>query len=49
MKELIGYCHICKKEIHCLDGFLNGIIDEQTKSIVCFSCIDSYQEKSQNQ
>ncbi|QOR69059.1 hypothetical protein IM538_05205 [Cytobacillus suaedae] len=48
MEEHIGYCQQCKKEIHCLNGFFNGIVDDQTKTILCFTCADSFNEKSQN-
>ncbi|WP_459994017.1 hypothetical protein [Priestia megaterium] len=26
MEEFIGSCTICKKEIYCINGFLNGLI-----------------------
>ncbi|MEH7373442.1 MULTISPECIES: hypothetical protein [Bacillaceae] len=37
MKELIGKCKCCSKEIYCLDGFFNGIHTEE-KEIYCFEC-----------
>lgn len=37
MKELVGYCSVCGKEVFCLDGFFNGIVTEK-KEIVCFDC-----------
>ena len=37
MKELIGPCTMCGKEIYCLDGFLNGVIQEDG-TVVCFDC-----------
>ncbi|MFD2445801.1 hypothetical protein ACFSO7_17725 [Bacillus sp. CGMCC 1.16607] len=40
MKELIGKCSICQKELFCLDGFFNGIILE-TKELLCFDCHNS--------
>ncbi|WP_310362674.1 hypothetical protein [Neobacillus drentensis] len=39
MKELIGSCKSCNKEIHCLDGFFNGIHTEE-KEIYCFECYE---------
>lgn len=37
MKELVGTCSICNKEIYCENGFFNGVInDDQT--ILCFTC-----------
>jgi hypothetical protein len=43
MKELVGNCCECKKEIYCLDGFLNGVVKD--KNIYCFECFDSANEK----
>ncbi|MBP1992731.1 hypothetical protein J2Z66_004344 [Paenibacillus eucommiae] len=37
MKELVGYCKKCEKEIYCIDGFLNGLIQEDS-SMICFKC-----------
>ena len=37
MKELVGQCHICNKDVYCLDGFLNGVIDDKGK-LVCMEC-----------
>lgn len=39
MKELVGYCHKCGKEIFCLDGFFNGI-HVDGKQINCFPCAE---------
>jgi hypothetical protein len=38
MKEQVGICAKCKKTIYCMDGFLNGIIDEEN-ILYCFSCL----------
>ncbi len=38
MKELVGTCTICQKEIYCLDGFLNGIF--QNEKLYCFNCFE---------
>jgi hypothetical protein len=45
MKELIGYCTSCEKEIYCLEGFFNGIQSNDLK-IYCFECYESNQEKN---
>lgn len=37
MKELVGTCEACKKEVYCLNGFLNGIVKEDGK-LLCFEC-----------
>lgn len=37
MEEFIGGCIICKKEIYCINGFLNGIIHPDG-TLRCFSC-----------
>lgn len=37
MKELVGKCAICDKDIYCLDGFFNGAVQEDG-SIICFEC-----------
>jgi hypothetical protein len=37
MKELVGQCSVCHKEIYCLEGFLNGVILEN-KDLICFEC-----------
>ncbi|MCM3588766.1 hypothetical protein M3182_24245 [Mesobacillus maritimus] len=49
MKEHIGYCHQCGKEIFCLDGFFNGI-HLNSKKILCFKCAeqDSALKEEQN-
>ncbi|MGC4375369.1 hypothetical protein WD019_00315 [Fictibacillus sp. Mic-4] len=39
MKELIGNCSLCGKAIYCLDGFFNGVYQEDGK-IVCFDCFE---------
>ncbi|WP_181833229.1 hypothetical protein [Bacillus taeanensis] len=37
MKELVGCCVSCGKEIYCQNGFLNGVIrDDQL--LQCFPC-----------
>jgi hypothetical protein len=37
MKELVGYCTLCSKEIYCLDGFFNGVQSDDRK-MYCFEC-----------
>jgi hypothetical protein len=47
MKELIGMCKCCSKEIYCLDGFFNGIHTEE-KEIYCFQCYENLTKKKEN-
>jgi hypothetical protein len=37
LRELVGECQECKKEIYCENGFFNGIVKEDGK-ITCFDC-----------
>jgi hypothetical protein len=37
MKEHVGVCHMCNKDIYCLDGFLIGITDNEGR-LVCLEC-----------
>jgi hypothetical protein len=37
MKEHVGLCHMCNKDIFCLDGFLNGMVDDEGR-LTCFDC-----------
>jgi hypothetical protein len=39
VKELVGYCENCKRQVFCLNGFLDGV-NEQGK-LLCFSCADN--------
>ena len=43
MRELVGQCTCCRKEVYCLDGFLNGVYVQ--KEIYCFHCYEEYDEK----
>jgi hypothetical protein len=45
VRELVGKCIKCEKDLFCLDGFFNGIILEN-KAILCFEC--SEEEKNNN-
>ncbi|MFS0590449.1 hypothetical protein AB1L05_02490 [Cytobacillus horneckiae] len=36
MKELVGNCCNCKKDIYCMDGFLHGTVVNGL--LYCFSC-----------
>ncbi|MGM9985775.1 MAG: hypothetical protein ACI35O_00980 [Bacillaceae bacterium] len=44
MKEFVGYCANCKKEIHCLDGFINGVVMTKKDILLCFECADNKKE-----
>jgi hypothetical protein len=47
LKELVGTCKCCKKEVYCLDGFFNGILTEE-KETFCFECHESLSKKEEN-
>lgn len=49
MKELVGSCKCCGKEIFCLGGFFNGVImeDQQTFCFACYEAISKEKEKPQ--
>ncbi|WP_198546737.1 hypothetical protein [Alteribacter populi] len=36
MKEVVGNCSQCGREIYCMDGFLNGVY--QDNHLYCFEC-----------
>ncbi|MBB3131872.1 alpha-D-ribose 1-methylphosphonate 5-phosphate C-P lyase [Paenibacillus rhizosphaerae] len=39
MREWIGKCRDCGKDIYCENGFLNGVVlDDQ--SLKCFACAE---------
>ncbi|MGG4032962.1 hypothetical protein ABEV74_04510 [Paenibacillus cisolokensis] len=40
MRELVGECEVCRKEIYCEDGFLNGRLDEGGR-LTCFACAEA--------
>jgi len=39
MVEKVGICIECRKTIYCIDGFLNGELNDQTE-LICFQCFD---------
>ncbi|WP_281252732.1 hypothetical protein [Halobacillus hunanensis] len=43
MKEHVGECSLCEKEIYCLDGFLDGEVSED-KTLYCFECAAKQEE-----
>ncbi len=47
MKEYIGCCLYCKKEIYCLDGFFNGVHTE-TKDLLCFDCFEKQEKQKED-
>ncbi|MED3563339.1 MULTISPECIES: hypothetical protein [Bacillus] len=47
MRELVGTCKCCNKEIYCLDGFFNGIHTDD-KKIYCFECYETAKKKEEN-
>jgi hypothetical protein len=42
--EHVGVCHRCNKDIYCLNGFLNGIIDDEGR-LTCLDCSHKEQGK----
>ncbi len=44
MRELIGNCASCNKEVYCNGGFLDGVIQEN-KSLLCFTCYKKIKKK----
>lgn len=47
VKELVGVCHTCRKDVFCLDGFLNGVYSDN-KEIYCFACYEKLDLKKEN-
>jgi hypothetical protein len=45
VKELVGRCSCCGKELFCLDGFFNGIYTKD-KKIICFECESQLKENN---
>lgn len=35
MREPVGHCYYCDREIYCHDGFLNGYTDQEGR-LSCF-------------
>ncbi|WP_442594423.1 hypothetical protein [Neobacillus sp. D3-1R] len=48
MKEYIGKCSNCQKDMYCLEGFFNGIVLEN-KEIICFDCHEKVENKENPQ
>lgn len=46
MKELVSTCYECGKKLYCLDGFFNGVVTKEKKTL-CFDCTEQ-KEKSAN-
>ncbi|WP_264191537.1 hypothetical protein [Metabacillus litoralis] len=38
MVEKVGVCIKCKKTVYCIDGFLNGVVNDGM--VNCFECLD---------
>ncbi|SFQ81494.1 MULTISPECIES: hypothetical protein [unclassified Bacillus (in: firmicutes)] len=47
MKEFIGKCKTCGKELFCLEGFFNGVVNED-KTVSCFECMEQQNKISVN-
>jgi hypothetical protein len=48
MKELVGCCTSCNKEVFCLDGFLNGVVTDKKGVILCFDCFHEQEQIEKN-
>ncbi|WHX99044.1 hypothetical protein [Neobacillus sp. DY30] len=46
MKELVGHCITCSKEIFCLEGFFNGVLADDRK-MYCYECYESNKKSPQ--
>lgn len=42
MQEYVGVCRQCNKAIYCFDGFINGVVDEESR-LTCFECSEEKQ------
>jgi len=47
MKELVGTCKCCDKEVYCLGGFFNGVVSDN-KEIYCFDCYEELMNTENN-
>ena len=43
MRELVGTCKSCGKNLYCMDGFFNGVYNDSQETL-CFDCCEE-QEK----
>ncbi|MFC0415395.1 hypothetical protein ACFFHH_07970 [Cytobacillus solani] len=39
MRELVSKCHLCGKDLYCIDGFFNGIHTDEQQTL-CFDCAE---------
>ncbi|WP_179281435.1 hypothetical protein [Paenibacillus sp. XY044] len=46
MREWIGKCRDCGRDIYCENGFLNGVVLED-QSLKCFGCAE--QQDAENE
>jgi hypothetical protein len=44
MKELVGSCYECGKNLYCLDGFFHGVYTDEQQTL-CYDC-SGQKEKS---
>jgi len=45
MKERVGRCHSCQREVYCMMGFFQGVI-ENNGEIFCFDCYEKKEKES---
>lgn len=47
MREFIGNCADCGKDLYCLDGFFYGILTKEN-NILCFDCHENREKNPQS-
>jgi hypothetical protein len=48
MKELVGHCFICQKEVFCMDGFFQGEVSNSGETL-CFICAEKKEKESNDE
>lgn len=45
MKELVGHCKLCQKELYCMDGFFHAEMSD-TGELYCLTCFNKIKKES---
>ncbi|WNB90626.1 hypothetical protein [Bacillus sp. NEB1478] len=45
MKELVGKCVRCEKELFCMDGFFQAEVSDSGETF-CFTCVEEMKKES---
>jgi hypothetical protein len=48
MKELVGHCFICQKEVFCMDGFFQGEVSNSGETL-CIICAEKKKKESNDE